>query len=228
MPFFSRRTEAEDETIPVEPPVQEKKHGLFGHNRSPSPVRQPAPVVEEKRHGLFSRNRSPSPARSAVTTSTRRSHEGGVAPSATGSVSGRRSLLSKFGGNDRNVEMDPSIVAARERVMAAEGAERDADRALEAARVRVREAREQVKRLEREAAEEARRAQIKQFHAKEVSKRGSALGRKYSSGSPLPSISDNEADECVTCRSRRIGRGHPFQDRPLRLHRCSRYGMSME
>lgn len=73
--------------------------------------------------------------------------------------------------------MDPSIVRARERVMGAENAERDADRALEAARLRVREARDDVKRLELEAAEEARRAKIKQYHAKEVSKRGKQLGR---------------------------------------------------
>jgi hypothetical protein len=38
--------------------------------------------------------------------------------------------------------------------MQAESAERDADRALFAARAAVREAREHVKRLEREAAEE--------------------------------------------------------------------------
>jgi hypothetical protein len=49
---------------------------------------------------------------------------------------------------------DPSIIAARERVMGAEAAERDADRALAAAKHAVREAREHIKRLEREAAEE--------------------------------------------------------------------------
>ena len=53
----------------------------------------------------------------------------------------------------RNDE-DPSIVAARERVVNAEAAERQADRALAQARIAVREAREGVKRLEREAAEE--------------------------------------------------------------------------
>lgn len=74
--------------------------------------------------------------------------------------------------------MDPSIVQARERVLNAENAEREADRALEAARMHVREAREEVKRLEIEAAEEAKRAKIKQYHAREVSKRGKQLGRK--------------------------------------------------
>ncbi|KUI56022.1 hypothetical protein VP1G_10794 [Cytospora mali] len=61
--------------------------------------------------------------------------------------------------------------------MGAEAAERDADRALELARREVRDAREEVRRLELEAKEEARRAKIKQYHAKEVSKRGKALGR---------------------------------------------------
>jgi hypothetical protein len=45
-------------------------------------------------------------------------------------------------------------VAARERVLSAETAERDADRALFQARVAVKEAREHVKRLEKEAAEQ--------------------------------------------------------------------------
>jgi hypothetical protein len=73
--------------------------------------------------------------------------------------------------------MDPSIVQAREHVVSAEGAEREADRALDMARRQVREAREHVRRLEIEAKEEARRARIKQYHAKEVSKRAKPLGR---------------------------------------------------
>jgi hypothetical protein len=93
--------------------------------------------------------------------------------------SGRKSLLARSFGHGNNVEMDPSIVQARERVLSAETAEREADRALEAARNHVREARAEVKRLELEAAEEAKRAKIKQYHAREVSKRGKQLGRKF-------------------------------------------------
>lgn len=63
--------------------------------------------------------------------------------------------------------------------MQAEAAEREADRALFAAKAAVREAREHVKRLEREAAEEARLAKIKQSQAKAIGKRGKALGRMY-------------------------------------------------
>lgn len=49
---------------------------------------------------------------------------------------------------------DRSITGARERVLSAEHAEREADRAALQARTAVREAREHVKHLEREAAEE--------------------------------------------------------------------------
>ena len=59
----------------------------------------------------------------------------------------------KTGLLHREVE-DSSITAARDRVMGAEAAERDADKALLMARSAVREAREHVKRLEKEAAEQ--------------------------------------------------------------------------
>lgn len=90
-----------------------------------------------------------------------------------------RSVLSRFSGVHGSTELDPSIQQARERVMNAERAETEADRALEAARLQVREALADVKRLEHEAAEDARRAKIKQYHAREVSKRGKQLGRKF-------------------------------------------------
>lgn len=157
-------------------------------SRNPEPVEEPAPapVHEEppKRHGgiLGSlRHRDPSPTPTDATRSTRSStsrHSGEVVDDGS-TIGKRRSLLHRsFGNGNGPLEMDPSIVAARERVMSAEAAEREADRALMAARESVRQAREQVRRLELEAEEEARRAKIKQFHAKEVSKRGKQLGRK--------------------------------------------------
>jgi len=66
--------------------------------------------------------------------------------SSTGSTH-RRSLLHR-------TPEDPSIQAAREQVARAEGAEQQADRALIASRRAVKEARDHVKHLEREAAEE--------------------------------------------------------------------------
>jgi hypothetical protein len=85
--------------------------------------------------GLFGRHRSTDPATttSTNTATTTNGHHGGLF--------------------HRKAE-DPSIMAARERVMSAEAAERDADRALHHSRLAVKEARDHVKRLEREAAEE--------------------------------------------------------------------------
>ncbi|KUJ14949.1 uncharacterized protein LY89DRAFT_686545 [Mollisia scopiformis] len=126
-----------------------------------------APVVEEKpkrSSTLFGRRKETevSPVRSTTTHHT----------TTTSSTSPHR----RSGLLHRRDE-DPTIIAARERVMNAEAAERDADRALVAARVAVKEAREHIKRLEKEAAEEARLARIKQDQAKSMSKRGHALGR---------------------------------------------------
>ncbi|KAI0125314.1 hypothetical protein BJ170DRAFT_598130 [Xylariales sp. AK1849] len=164
---------------------------LFGRKPEDEVIEEPAPVPD-KRHGLFGsrRERSVSPVstvRSSTTTSTNQSgtsyhtsqscHGGGSFRKSTNANSGRRSFLQRSFGHGNNVEMDPSIVQARERVLGAENAEHEADRALEAARIRVREAREEVKKLEVEAAEEAKRAKIKQYHAHEVSKRGKQLGR---------------------------------------------------
>jgi len=62
-------------------------------------------------------------------------------------------------------------------VIDAEAAERDADRALMAARAAVRDARNHVKALELEAKEEARLAKLKQKAAGDISKRAKPLGR---------------------------------------------------
>lgn len=86
---------------------------------------------------------------------------------------GNRGVLSRLGHKE-----DPSITGARQRVSQAEHAEKEADAALVQARAAVREAREHVIALEREAEEEARLAKIKQAQAKDISKRGAHLGRK--------------------------------------------------
>ncbi|KAK8061709.1 hypothetical protein PG994_008075 [Apiospora phragmitis] len=169
MPFFSSR-KPEDEVVEEPAPVHEEHHkrSLFGSRRE----------------------RSISPASTTRTNTTTTSHSSNgtvwnddlvyhllthLVPAPTGRKS---SILHRsFGGGNKSVELDPSIVQARERVMGAEKAEQEADRALNAARVQVREAREEVKRLELEAKEEARLAKIKQYHAAEVSKRGKQLGR---------------------------------------------------
>lgn len=173
MPFFSR-------SEPAQQPVQ--------------PAPQPVYEEQPKKHGLFSRHRSPSPARTTSTSTRHTNSTYQTSPErGTRSSSGSRGgLLRRSFGNGSANEMDPSIVAARERVMSAEMAEREADRALMAARESVREAREHVRRLELEAQEEARRAKIKQQQAKEVSKRGKQLGRKYSIDCLLGRITANK------------------------------------
>ncbi|OAA70337.1 hypothetical protein ISF_02311 [Cordyceps fumosorosea ARSEF 2679] len=171
------------------------------HSRRDEPVE---PVIEEpvaKKHGLFHSRRDPSPARTASTTPSsgtghdlrnhgsnrgsffRRSHDDATTavnddPSPKRSPSLLHKGLHRMGvGRDDERDLDPSILRAREHVMSAEAAEEEADRALDAARRRVGEAREHVRRLEEETAEDARRARIKQHHAAEVSKRGKVLGR---------------------------------------------------
>ncbi len=171
MPFFSTR-KPEEEVVEEQPaPQLEKKQssggGLFGslhHHHHHHDRRSPSPT---------STNRTAS-YRTASSSASSSAHPD-QQPSSR-----HRSVLSRFGGGcgSHGAELDPSIQAARERVMGAEQAESEADRALASARVRVREAREEVKRLEIEAAEEARRAKIKQYHAREVSKRGKQLGRR--------------------------------------------------
>jgi hypothetical protein len=110
---------------------------LFGH-REPVETAPDVPAKEtvverepSRRSTLFGRRRSVESTATTTTTST----------------SPRRNVLTR----ERE---DASITAARQRVVDAEVAEKEADRALLQAREAVREAREQVKRLEREAAEE--------------------------------------------------------------------------
>jgi len=181
--FSSHRSEVAP--APAVQPVQEK-HGLFGSRRQEAaPVAQPVHEERPKRHGLFGRSPSPSPSSSTRnTSSTRRTspdRDGGIFRRSTDASSNRGILHRSFGNG--NADLDPSIVQARERVMLAEGAEREADRALVAARESVREAHDHVRRLELEAEEEARRAKIKQHQARDISKRGKQLGRKCN---PLP------------------------------------------
>ncbi|CAK7201593.1 hypothetical protein SEUCBS139899_004301 [Sporothrix eucalyptigena] len=163
MPFFSRNVEPEEEIIPTHQEQPEmKRGGLFGSLR-----REPSPSPSAATHAT------------ANTTNTRYSDVGSTNGSVASRTGSHRSFLHRsFGhGNGSDNDLDPSILAARERVLSAETAEREADRALDIARREVREARDHVKRLELEAKEEARKAKIKQFHAREVSRRAKPLGR---------------------------------------------------
>jgi hypothetical protein len=111
--------------------------GLFSNKHEQVPVQQTAPPrnstssVNGERRGLFNRRNSPDQV--PVQNTQTNNHSGGLF--------------------HRNTH-DPSIVQAKQRIADAELAERNADRALIQARAAVRDARNDIKRLEREAAEE--------------------------------------------------------------------------
>lgn len=115
---------------------------LFGH-REPVETAETAPDVPPEETAV----EGEPPSRRSTLFGRRRSIESTATNTTTSSTSQRRNVLTR----ERE---DASITAARQRVVVAEGAERDADRALLQARAAVREAREHVKRLEQEAAEE--------------------------------------------------------------------------
>jgi hypothetical protein len=165
--------------------------------RHDEPASPPPPAEEPARKGsIFSRrNRSQSP----TSYHTSNSRVSGVSRRSSSSDNSSRtgSRRGGFLGLSRNDHHgDPSILAARQKVNDAEAAEREADHALALARVSVREAREQVKILEREAKEEcvqilitcqrphisicffrALRAKAKQAEAKVINKTARGLGR---------------------------------------------------
>ncbi|KAK3706620.1 hypothetical protein LTR37_012629 [Vermiconidia calcicola] len=124
---------------------------LFGSKKETQPVVEEPP---RKSGNFFNRRQSShSPTTTTTTTSQSNSHN--------------------FLHRDRE---DASITAARQRVTEAEASERAADKALMEARASVKAAREEVRRIEREAAEDARKAKLKQKAAEDISKRGKGLG----------------------------------------------------
>ncbi|KAJ7268765.1 hypothetical protein B0H12DRAFT_66370 [Mycena haematopus] len=161
---------------------------LFKSHQEPEPVAQPP----ARKGSIFSRNNrsvSPEPVQHANTSHSRgffgrrRSSddsslgEPNSANSVRSGTSGRNAGGGFFGGNNFNVHKDPTVVAAREKLGNAEKAEAEADRALLAARAMVREAKQHVRFLEREAAEEQKRAKAKLAEANDVSRSAAGLGR---------------------------------------------------
>lgn len=125
-----------------------RKGSIFSsRNRSVSPAstdRSRSNETPHRRNGFFGR-------RNSISSDDSSGH------ARTGSVrsSESRSGGGFFGmGHKNGIDRDPTILNAREKVTNAEAAEKDADRALLQAREMVKEAREHVKILEREAIEE--------------------------------------------------------------------------
>ncbi|RXW16053.1 hypothetical protein EST38_g9807 [Candolleomyces aberdarensis] len=131
-----------------------------------------------------SQRRNPSPPPPVQTSSGGIFHRNSRTSTDSASSSGSSSRNTRGGGgfigltrNRHGLDNDPSIRMARQKVAEAERAEREADAALLAARRAADGAREQVKMLEREAVEEARRAKAKQAEAKVINKSAKGLGR---------------------------------------------------
>ncbi|TFL03079.1 hypothetical protein BDV98DRAFT_565373 [Pterulicium gracile] len=140
MPLFKSSTPKHDEYV-----------DSHGRTRSTSPARKGS---------MFSRNRSvtpPPPQKTGLfgssTNGSSLSRRRSSGSSANGSTHRRNgSMGGGLFNRDRNE--DRSILTAREMVGSAEAAEKEADRALHQARLAVKEARNHVKTLEREAEEE--------------------------------------------------------------------------
>ncbi|KAJ6257437.1 hypothetical protein Dda_7221 [Drechslerella dactyloides] len=148
--------------------------GLFSSNREAEHPNHEAAPRRSSTGG--SRTSSQSPRRGGSIFSRHR-HDRDSSPE---SLDTRRTNSTRGSGNGmfhRNGHEDASIAGARQRVIDAEVAERDADRALMAARAAVKDARGQVKALELEAKEEARLAKLKQRAAGDISKRARPLGK---------------------------------------------------
>ncbi|KAJ7680777.1 hypothetical protein DFH06DRAFT_1164168 [Mycena polygramma] len=153
---------------PADPPA--RKGSIFSRRRSYQAETTPPPATKSR--GFFGGGRS------SVDSSANNNNA-----RDTGSVRSGTTSNSNGGGggffksHNFDVHKDPTIIAAREKVTHAERAEAEADRALLQARNMVREAKEHVQFLEREAAEEAKRAKQKQAVSNDVSKSASGLGR---------------------------------------------------
>ncbi|KAJ7121288.1 hypothetical protein C8R43DRAFT_76514 [Mycena crocata] len=176
MPLFKSHPPPANEPV-VETPTH--KGGMFSRRRSLSPAPAPAtdpnhPANSPNRRGFFGRG-----GRGSLDGAERDDHLARNGSVMSGSNSVRSGGSSFFGGRTNNfdVHKDPTILAAREKVTLAERAESEADRALVQARAMVKEARDHVRFLEKEAAEEHKRAKAKQAVSNDVSRSAAGLGR---------------------------------------------------
>ncbi|KAJ6498832.1 hypothetical protein C8R45DRAFT_980148 [Mycena sanguinolenta] len=175
MPLFKQQP---NEPEPVAQP--NRKGTLFSRRRSLSP--EPAPNNNSnnnntaQRRGIFG-------GRSSMDSNGNNNTNGNGQVGRSGSImSGNSarsggSFFARGGGANFDVHKDPTVMAARQKLTHAENAEAEADRALFQARAMVREAKDHVRVLEREAAAEAKRAKAKQAVSNDVSKSASGLGR---------------------------------------------------
>jgi hypothetical protein len=154
MPLFKHNT---NEPAPVaEQPT--RKGTMFSRHRSVSP--QPAPTAasnnSNQRRGFFGGGRSSLDNNNpnAPNGNNNLNRNGSVMSGNSSVRSGGGSFFGRGGGNNFDIHKDPTVMAAREKLTHAENAEAEADRALFQARAMVREAKDHIRVLEREAAAE--------------------------------------------------------------------------
>ncbi|KAK7005753.1 hypothetical protein R3P38DRAFT_2794334 [Favolaschia claudopus] len=176
MPLFKSHPEPPARARPRDPRPQ-RQHLLA----QPPPLRFPEPIhnnnINNNTHnnrGFFGRRRS------SDDSSLGNGRDTGSVRSGNSTRAGGAGGGGIFGGGNNHhfdLHKDPSVLAARTKLGIAEKAEVEADRALDAARAMVREAKDHIRVLEREAAEEHKRARAKQAIANDVSKSAAGLGR---------------------------------------------------
>ncbi|KAJ7267611.1 hypothetical protein B0H12DRAFT_1097970 [Mycena haematopus] len=183
MPLFKQQPQATNEPESVDRPI--RKGTLFSRRRSLSPE----PVTNNntannnnaaQRRGFFGGGRTSLDSNANNQNANANGNVGrsGSIMSGNNSVrSGGSGFFGRGGAQNFDVHKDPTVIAAREKLTHAENAEAEADRALFQARAMVREAKDHVRVLEREAAAEAKRAKAKQAVSNDVSKSASVLGR---------------------------------------------------
>ncbi|KAI0001267.1 hypothetical protein BJV74DRAFT_882513 [Russula compacta] len=164
MALFSSRRRRSSNTTPADEPASSAT--------PPSPSRGTPPLSSRSAGHSESSMRS----RDSFGNGSTRSNDGRAAGGKRSRGFFRRRRASP---SDRHGDLarDQTLMNVRNKVADAEGAERQADAALSAARAAVSEARDQVKSLEREAVEESKRAKMKQAEVKNVRKSARHLGR---------------------------------------------------
>ncbi|CAG7854653.1 SubName: Full=Uncharacterized protein {ECO:0000313/EMBL:CCA70506.1} [Serendipita indica DSM 11827] len=184
MPLFKSSHATEPAVAPVNEAPPTRSRSIFSRRHPADPAVAPTTATSPTskrtsvdgttspttRTGLFGRRRRSSSSLSSSDTSSRRARKNHNAAAA-----GTAGATTGFFGGSRM--KDPTLDAARGKVRAAELAEKEADKALMAARAAVVDARRHVEILEREANEQARLAQQKIAAARGIKSDAGHLGR---------------------------------------------------
>ena len=144
MPLFSSRRNNTSSTVPPVTPPSRRRGIISRRSRSPD-------YAEDRSGSSLSRSQG------SYRSGSSRSNEGHAERRSRGLFGRRRrSSPSRSSPSDRKVNLarDQTLLTVRSKVADAEAAERSADSALNAARSAAREAKDHVKMLEREAADE--------------------------------------------------------------------------